>query len=154
MNMLTTACLAGVLSASTVAFGAVSWDVKITNKAPGQLHRDEEMVFEVVCTSPSPVKEVTLKVASERLIRGDTIYEGPVGGPYRVSEHVERPPTVLDDRMHEPQPVHVGRTLELGRGRWLLRVAPEVDQPPVGMPHDGRHRSVAQGQIPRCPAYP
>ena len=99
-NTLAAACLGGVLGAGTVALG-VPWDVKIANEAPGQLHRDEALTFEVTCTSPEPVAEVTLRVVSERLIRGDTIYEGPVGGPYKIRQpnYETRPALNIEERL-------------------------------------------------------
>lgn len=62
-----------------LAVSLASWEIKATNEAPAQLHRGDELTLAVTCASAKPVGQVMIKVDSERVIRADTIYIGPLG---------------------------------------------------------------------------
>ena len=69
---------------AAVAAGQASRKIKPLNEALSQLHRGDELRLEVTCTAAEPVEQVTLQVISERVIRGDTVYVGPIGAYTRV----------------------------------------------------------------------
>jgi len=97
-GMLAIAFLAGALCTGepAVADGSASWEIKLTNEAPDQLHRNDELTLGVTCTSLEPVEQVMLQVVSERVIRGDTIFIGPLGAYTGVESPNFETRTALD----------------------------------------------------------
>lgn len=93
-------CALCLLSAADLAAeeGNSAFEIKLTNRAPGLLHRDEALTLEVTCTSTEAVAEATVQYVSRRLLRGDTIYEGPIGGPYKTRSPNYETRTALDRR--------------------------------------------------------